>query len=58
MAPYTVGIVELKDDLKLPGMIRGVEPEEVEVGMELEIDFDTALPSQWPLWPRYFFRPP
>ena len=58
MAPYTVGIVKLKDDLKLPGMIRGINPEEIEVGMELEVDFDTALPSEWPTWPRYFFRLP
>jgi len=58
MVPYTVGIVKLKDGLKLPGMIRGVEPQEIEVGMELEADFDTTLPSEWPTWPRYFFRPP
>jgi len=58
MAPYTVGIVKLKDGPMLPGMIRGVEPEKIKVGMELEVDFDTALPSGWPRWPRYFFRPP
>jgi len=58
MVPYTVGIVKLKDGLKLPGMIRGVEPQELEVDMELEADFDTTLPSEWPTWPRYFFRPP
>ncbi len=58
MAPYTVGIVKLKNGLKLPGMIRGVKPEEIKVGMELEADFDTTLPSEWPMWPRYFFRPP
>ena len=58
MVPYIVGVVKLKDGLKLPGMIRGIEPEEIKVGMELEIDFDTTLPSQWPMWPRYFFRAP
>jgi uncharacterized OB-fold protein len=58
MAPYTVGIVELKDGLKLPGMVRGIEPEEIEVGMDLEVDFDASMPSQWPRWPRYFFKPP
>ncbi len=58
MTPYIVGIVKLKDGLKLPGMIRGVEPEEIKVGMELEVDFDITLPSEWPMWPRYFFRPP
>ena len=58
MAPYTVGIVELEEGPRLPGMIRGVEPEKTRVGMELRVDFDTSVPSQWPLWPRYFFRPP
>ena len=57
MAPYTVGIVELEDGPHLPGMIRGVEPEKIRVGMDLIVDFDTSIPSEWPLWPRYFFRP-
>jgi len=58
MAPYTVGIVELKAGPHLPGMIRGVEPEKIRVGMDLRVDFDTSIQTQWPLWPRYFFRPP
>jgi len=57
IAPYTVGIVELEDGPRLPGMIRDVEPEKIRVGMNLEIDFDTSIPTQWPLWPRYFFKP-
>ena len=57
LIPYTVGIVELEDGLKLPGMIRGVEPEKISVGMDLKVDFDTAIPSEWPTWPRYFFKP-
>jgi uncharacterized OB-fold protein len=58
MAPYTVGIMELEDGPNLPGMIRGVEPEKIRVGMELKVDFDKSIPAEWPLWPRYFFRPP
>jgi len=58
MAPYTVGIVELEDGPHLPGMIRDVEPEKIRVDMDLVVDFDTSIPAQWPLWPRYFFRPP
>ena len=57
LIPYAVGIVELEDDLKLPGMIRGVEPEKISVGMDLNVDFDTTIPSEWPAWPRYFFKP-
>ena len=58
MAPYTVGIVELEAGPHLPGMIRDVEPEKIKVGMDLVVDFDTSVPTQWPLWPRYFFRLP
>jgi len=57
ITPYTVGIVELQNGLRLPGMIHGVDPEEIRVGMNLKIDFDTSTSSQWPEWPRYFFRP-
>lgn len=57
ITPYSVGIVELQNGLRLPGMIRGVDPKEVRVGMNLKIDFDTSTSSQWPAWPRYFFRP-
>lgn len=57
MAPYTVGIVELEEGMRLPGMIRGIEPEKIKVGMTLHLDFDTATSSEWPHWPRYFFRP-
>jgi len=58
MTPYTVGIIELKDGPHLPGMIRGVKPEKIRVGMNLKVDFDTSIPVQWPMWPRYFFRLP
>ena len=58
IVPYIVGIVKLGEGLRLPGMIRGVEPEKIRVGIALTVDFETAMPSQWPLWPRYFFRPP
>ncbi len=57
MAPYTVGIVELEDGPHLPGMVRDVEPEKIRVGMDLIVDFYKSIPSEWPLWPRYFFRP-
>jgi len=57
IAPYTVGIVEFKNGLRLPGMIHGVDPEEIKIGMNLKVDFETSKASQWPEWPRYFFRP-
>jgi len=57
MTPYAVGIVKLEDGPNLPGMIRNIEPEKIKVGMNLTVDFDRSVPSQWPVWPRYFFRP-
>ncbi len=57
IAPYAVGIIELEDGPHLLGMIREVKPDKIKVGMDLVVDFDTNLPSQWPLWPRYFFKP-
>jgi uncharacterized OB-fold protein len=58
MAPYAVGIIQLEKGLKIPGMIRGIEHEKINIGMELTIDFDASnVQSQWPQWSRYYFRP-
>jgi len=57
LAPYIVGIVELETGLRLLGMICGVDPEKVRVGINLEIDFEPSASAQWPAWPRYFFKP-
>jgi uncharacterized OB-fold protein len=58
MAPYAVGIVQLENGLKIPGMISGVAPEQLKIGMDLAIDFGTcSTTQQWPQWPRYCFKP-
>jgi len=57
MVPYALGIIELENGVRLPGIIRNVKHEDLKVGMELEIDFDTTISSTWPQWPRYFFKP-
>jgi uncharacterized protein len=58
LAPYAVGIVQLENGLKLPGMISGVPHEGVKVDMELAIDFKACSAGQtWPQWQRYCFRP-
>jgi uncharacterized OB-fold protein len=56
--PYAVGVVELADGVRLPGMIRNANVDNLRLGMELVADFDTAVPTEWPQWPRYFFREP
>jgi len=58
LAPYAVGIVQLENGLKIPGMISGVAPEQLKIGMDLTIDFGTcSTTQQWPQWPRYCFKP-
>lgn len=57
LAPYIVGIVELDNGPRLPGMVREVNPEAIKIGMNLKIDFESLVSSQWPTWCRYFFKP-
>ena len=58
-APYAVGIIELKDGLKIPGMIEDVEQKKLKIGMQLIMEFDTSgAQSQWPQWSRYYFKQP
>lgn len=57
LAPYAIGIVELEDGLKIPGMIQSIPEEQLKVGMTLHIDFSTcSVPQSWPQWPRYCFK--
>ena len=56
LTPYAVGIVEFGEGVRLPGMIRNVKLKDLKIGMELQTDFEATVPSEWPRWPRYFFR--
>ena len=58
LAPYAIGIVELEDGLKIPGMIQSIPEEQLKIGMKLQVDFSTcSSPQSWPQWPRYCFKP-
>ncbi len=58
IAPYAVGIVQLEKGLRILGLILGVSAEQLNVGMDLVIDFVTcATDKTWPQWQRYCFRP-
>jgi len=58
MAPYAVGIVQLENGLKIPGMITAIPHEQLRIGMDLTIDFGACNTAQaWPQWPRYCFKP-
>jgi uncharacterized OB-fold protein len=58
LAPYVMGIVQLTNGSKIPGMVRGVATDQIKIGMELMMDFEACVATQpWPQWPRYYFRP-
>jgi len=59
LAPYAVGIMKLEEGPRLLGMIRGAEEDKIKVDMSLTVDFEKAssTQTQWPTWPRYYFRP-
>lgn len=58
MAPYAVGIIQLENGLKIPGMIKNITPEQIKIGMELVIVFEPSTENlHWPRWPRYYFKP-
>lgn len=59
LAPYVVGIVQLENGLKIPGMVSGVPQEQLKVGLELTMDFAACAVGQaWPQWQRYCFKQP
>jgi uncharacterized protein len=58
LTPYAVGIVQLENGVKIPGMIQGVTQEQLKIGMKLTLDFGTCnTTQQWPQWQRYCFKP-
>jgi uncharacterized OB-fold protein len=57
LTPYAVGIVQLENGLKIPGMIQDTTQEQLKIGMELFLDFGTCSTIQkWPQWQRYCFK--
>jgi len=57
IAPYAIGIIQFENGAKLPGMITGVPHDQLQVGMDLTIDFKTCDNRQtWPQWSRYCFK--
>jgi uncharacterized OB-fold protein len=57
MAPYAMGIVQLDDGLKVPGMIKDIPLDKIKIGMQLTFAFEACTPTtQWPQWPRYHFK--
>ncbi len=58
LTPYVVGIIDLGDGARLPGIVKGLNLTEIEVGIDLQVGFEKEVTSdEWPRWPRYFFKP-
>jgi len=57
LAPYAVGIVKLEEGVKLPGIIKDVDLDKIQVGMKLAVGFEKEPVSEnWPQWPKYYFK--
>jgi uncharacterized OB-fold protein len=57
LAPYAVGIIELENGIRLPGMITNIPHDQLKIGMTLTVDFKACDTVQsWPQWPRYCFK--
>jgi uncharacterized protein len=58
LTPYVVGIIQLENGIKIPGMVQSLKQEQLVIGMELTLDFGTCnTTQQWPQWQRYCFKP-
>lgn len=55
MVPYVVAIVKHDEELKLAGIIKEVNREEVSIGTKVRLKVDSTPGEQWPHWPRYYY---
>jgi uncharacterized OB-fold protein len=59
LTPYAVGIIELEEGTRLPGMMKNVDLDKIKVGMNLAVDVEKeSMSEEWPQWPRYYFKSP
>jgi uncharacterized OB-fold protein len=57
-APYAVGIVQLENNTRIPGMIKNLPLDRISIGLNLKVVFEAcSTAGQWPQWPRYHFEP-
>jgi uncharacterized OB-fold protein len=57
-SPYAIGILQLENGNKLPGMITDIPHDQLQIGMDLTLHFTKCESTQtWPPWPRYCFKP-
>ncbi len=58
-APYLVGIVELEENVRLPGIIKNCRREELAIGKPMKVVFEEKAEERksWPAWGRYYLVP-
>jgi len=57
LVPYVVGIIQLEEGPRIPGMVLDIKAEDVKIGQTVTADYSPEPSSNWPNWPRYYFRP-
>lgn len=55
--PYIVAVVKLKEDVKTIGIMEDISPEEVRVGLKVEVNVKREECETWPVRPRIVFTP-
>lgn len=58
MAPYAVGVVKLEEGVNLPGIIKLKDMKNLNIDMELIVDFETLPFESWLGRTRYYFKEP
>ena len=57
LAPYVVGIIRLDEGVQIPGIVRGLKPENARIGQKVKVSFSRWRSPKWPHWPRFVFKP-
>jgi len=55
--PYSVGIIQLEEELKIPGIMMDLSENDLQIDMTLEIDIESCTTEySWPNWPKIYFK--
>jgi len=59
LAPYAIGILELDNGLKIPGIIQDIPHEQLKMDLTLNVVFnpDSSVSQNWPQWSKYCLKP-
>lgn len=55
IAPYVVAVVQLEDNVRLGGIVKGARRTDIKIGDPVVLEIDRKRSQKWPYWPRYYF---